>query len=178
MINFKLTDTDNNCTNCPLKKDCNKDYGTNVCSRMFVFFRALSVSGLNPKECKPFDPIVTPENVESFRRLQNISRNVDEFVEDGANLLLVGPTGTGKTRSAIKIMLNYLSYMSKVHPSRLIKQYDDETFIPTIFVVRGFDIPNTMLDHDAYTKLRQHVLDADIVLFDDLGTKQYNDNMR
>ena len=177
MINFKLSDIDNNCTNCPLKKDCGRDIGADVCARMFVFFRALSVSNLSPSECVPFNPIVAPENIESFRRLQNISRNIYEFVSEGNNLLLMGPTGTGKTRSAIKLMLNYLAYMSKIKQSRLIKQYEDETFIPTIYVLRAMDVYMTMLDMDKYKDIRRKVFDADIVLIDDIGNKSMTDAM-
>jgi len=170
MMNFNYN-SDNPCESCPFPCGENKS----ICSRLFYFMQALKVSNLNPEECTPFRPTLDTHNEKSMLRLQNISDNIDEFVEGGNNLFINGPTGVGKTAFSIKIMLNYLNYICKHNLKSKVCRNNPEDLsklLPCIYIVRSHDIANTMWDFDKYLELREEVANAYIVLFDDICTKQ------
>lgn len=170
MIDFKYN-ADNPCESCPFPCGENKS----ICSRLFYFMQALKVSNLNPEECTPFRPTLDKYNKEPMLRLQNISDNIIEFVDEGNNLFINGPTGVGKTAFSIKIMLNYLNYICKHNLKSKVCRNDPEDLarlLPCIYIVRSHDIANTMWDFDKYLELRENVSNAYIVLFDDVCTKK------
>lgn len=174
MENFRLSQRDNNCTNCPFKSVCSEDYGTKCCNRLFVFMRALSVSNLQPLQCKPFKYETDVIDKEAYEKLEYINKHIEEFVYDGFNLKIQGKVGTGKTRWAIKLMLNYLSNMSTRAQTHLVRQYDDLSFKPTILFVDYKSIYTTLFDNDNYLHFTEQVKDADLVVFDDIGAGTQN----
>lgn len=161
---------DNLCDDCPFTSSCENFGNNSICNRLFYFKRALSVSNLYESECVPFRPDVS-NDTKAFELLYKINSNINEFVSGGYNLMLMGKPGTGKTSSAIKLMLNYLSYLSKYNQPMLARSDEDGKYLSSVYIVRQNDLLNISCDIDAYLQLKKRVCDAYLVVFDDIGVR-------
>lgn len=171
-----IYNSDSPCESCPFQ--CGESLI--ICNRLRYFTQALKVSNLQPQECEPFMPVIDKYNRESFERLQNINDNIDEFVSEGNNLLIMGVPGVGKTSFAIKLMLNYLNYLCKYKlKSKVCRYNEDGTQLQScVYMVRANDIYSTMFDYEKYEELRKHVESAYVVTFDDICTRSMTEAMR
>lgn len=104
---------------------------------------------------------------EAFIKLKNIGENIEDFVSKGKNLLLRSSiTGNGKTLWSIRLLQNYFTkiwYLSDsdeckglfIHVPRFLLSLKD-----------AISEKSDYIDH-----IKRNVLDADLVVFDEIGTK-------
>ena len=114
---------------------------------------------------------LSPSTVDevTFRELNQIKLNINQFVTDGNNLLIYSShTGNGKTSWATKILLEYINKNGKVMFSNTC---------PGLFInVSNFlnkkklAISDSSLLNEVHTT-EQKILNANLVIFDDLGVK-------
>jgi DNA replication protein DnaC len=103
---------------------------------------------------------------EAFLKLRDIEQNIEKFVEDGENLYLHSKTcGNGKTEWALRMLQSYVS--------KIWHKSDLRCRVLFISVSRYLlALKDNISNINEYaTHINKNVLDADIVVFDDLATK-------
>ena len=103
---------------------------------------------------------------EAFISLKNIETNIETFVKEGNNLYLHSRTcGNGKTEWAVRLLQ---SYVGKIwHKSDLRCRVLFISVSKYLLALKD-NISNT---NDYAVHINRNVMDADIVVFDDLATK-------
>lgn len=107
---------------------------------------------LYPAEC----------DLEAFRTLNEIKKNIVEFVEKGSNLLIASRyTGNGKTSWAIKILLKYLDC---IWAGNGFRQRALFIHVPTLLAkLKDFNDPNLQ-------QLKDSIMKVDLVVWDDIAS--------
>jgi len=101
-----------------------------------------------------------------FDTLKNIETNIEEFVHEGRNLYLHSTTcGNGKTAWAVRMIQ---SYLNKIWISTDLKCKALFINVPRFLLTLKDSISNSSdyIDH-----IKKYVLDADIVVWDEIGVK-------
>lgn len=125
---------------------------------------------LTEKQQYPIKLYVEDADRENYRQLNEIKKDIKNFVSNGRNLLISSPiTGNGKTQWAIKLLMAYFNN---------IWAEDD-------FTVRGLfvsvpkllnELKESITDRKEYVEhIKHHIMRADIVVWDELGTKNLTD---
>lgn len=154
---------------CPYRKVC-KLYDTQDCNgsciRYMKMHYLLENSLLTKKQQSPAKLLPDDVDIKAYEDLDAIKRNIVEFVNSGKNLVICSAsTGNGKTTWAVKLIMKYFS----------------EIWSTDSFNTRGLFInvakylselkSNISQKSDYISHIRENVLDADIVIWDDLGSK-------
>lgn len=103
---------------------------------------------------------------EAFERLKDIELNILDFVGSGSSLFLHSASvGCGKTSWLLRL-LN--SYLGKVWPSSGLSCRGLFISVPRFFISlkESLSKQSDYIDH-----IRSNILDADLVIFDEVGTK-------
>lgn len=103
---------------------------------------------------------------ETFEYVANISKNVLKFVEIGGNLYIHSKQcGNGKTSLALRLVQ---SYLDKIWPTSPLTCRVLFINVPRYLL----EIKNNISEKSDYIEhIRKNVLDADLVVWDDIGTK-------
>jgi DNA replication protein DnaC len=144
--------------------NCNKGY----CERQYRLDCLFNKSLLTETQRKPkiLKTDADKTDLEAFRYLADIGKNIDKFVEAGHNLYIHSYIcGNGKTSWAIK----------------LLKAYFGKIWHKSNFECQGLfvSVPKYLLElkaniagHSEYAEfVNKHILSADLVVWDDIAAK-------
>ena len=121
-------------------------------------------SNLPKSKQKPITLYANEDDLDAYMRLDNIRKNIVEFVHSGKHLYITGQyPGNGKTSWAIKLMHRYFDQI----------WYGNGLNIRALFIsvpmfllnCKNFD--NKSLEFD---ELKQNIMKVDLVIWDDIGS--------
>lgn len=155
-------------SNCWLKDNCNqKDCGS-FCIRYFKlkYLYENALIPLNQRKHVKFVLDSTCADREAFTKLKNISDNIEDFVKEGKNLYIHSTQcGNGKTQWGLRMVQSYFNniwYKSDLTCRALF------IHVPT-FLISLKD--NISTKNDYIEHIKKYVLDCDLILWDEIGTK-------
>lgn len=158
---------------CWLYDKCNhKDCDSPFCLRKYKL-DVLCTEALLSESQKKFFPLkidTDGTDLEEFKRLSNIEKNIDVFVAEKQNLYIHSSTcGNGKSSWAIRILL---SYLNKIWPQTELGCKVLFISVPRFLLASKDKISakNEYFDHIKYNYQQ-----ADIVVWDDIATKMATD---
>lgn len=155
---------------CWLKENCkclhcNDEAGCLILFKMDYLYNEAHISD---RQRKYIDLHIDSDGTDynEFIKLKKIQDNVEDFVNDGGQLYLHSPyTGNGKTSWAL----------------RIIQTYFKKIWLKTELKCRGLFVnvsayltamkANISERNEYYQHIKDNLLDADIVIWDDIGTK-------
>ena len=118
-------------------------------------------SGLPKAKYKPIELFATKENVDIFRYLADIRKNITDFVDEGRNLYIGSlSTGTGKTSWAIKMLQTYFHYRAVGNHGRVIGMFVSTTEL--LLQLKDFNNPLPQ-------EYKDNLINADLVIWDDIA---------
>lgn len=146
----------------------------NKCNDICVMYRALrgciKNSGIPKDYIYPAKLKAIKADLLAFQKLNNIKRDIQEFVKQGDNLLIYSAgCGNGKTTWACKILINYFCTI------------EDGNFIDTrgLFInVIEFLINNRLSREQSdyeFINLLNKIKKVDLIVWDELGIKKLTD---
>ena len=161
------------CKNCWLKDDCN-DSGysctNSFCVKNFKLSKLYDNALISSKQRQKIDLKLDDDQVndeENFDYLHSVEENIVNFVNVGGNLYIHSSiTGNGKTSWALRMVQAYFSkiwYEASIEDCRALF-----INVPRYLLALKDNISQRS-DYVQYIK--EHVLDADIVIWDEVGTK-------
>lgn len=154
---------------CWWKSVCGK-YGERDCNGCCIRYMKMHylVNNALLTDAQQYPKPLKPDNVDldAFMELLNIKNNIYDFVKEGKNLLIYSEkTGNGKTQWSLKMMMKYLS----------------QIWSTDSFTVRGLFVSvarlcsslkyNALTDEDYLKHIKDNILEADLVIWDDIGLK-------
>ena len=153
------------------KKYCNQACGVSeetYCPRIskvdYLFNEAL----IPIKQRKKFPLRVDADGTDTdvFKQLKLVEQNIEKFIETGSNLFIYSPTaGNGKTSWAIRLIQAHIEniwYKSDLTCRALFIS------VPRYLIA----IKNNISNNDEYAQhIQKNILEADLVVFDDIATK-------
>lgn len=155
--------------NCPFKHNCNGvDCNKDFCMRKYRLGYLYDNSLLTDKQ-RQFKSLRVDSDgtdLHEFQKLANLEKNMDKFVENGANLYLHSYNcGNGKTSWAIRLLTGYFNKI----------WYKSNFGCQGMFI----SVPRYLLalkenisGHNDYAEfVNKYVLDADLIVWDDIATK-------
>ena len=106
-------------------------------------------------------------DAEAFKALKDIENNIEEFIKNGSNLYLHSiNAGNGKSSWSLRLVQTYFNKIWLTSPLKCRALFIN---VPR-FLLSLKD--NITLKSDYITHIKEHVLEADIVIWDDIATKQ------
>lgn len=148
---------------CTKKENCSSDI---TCPRHFKMCYLVHMATMKGKQ--KYTIQLYPDDVDynSFVRLKEIQKNIEQFVNDGKNLLIYSKgTGNGKTEWAKKFILSWFG----------------EIWHKTDFKCRGLFISmpqlmqamkeNISKENEYFQYVNQEIANADLVIWDELNYK-------
>lgn len=164
MENLKNCLSFHNCNH----KDCDKDF----CLRKYKLDYLYESSLLAPSQRKVINILVDEDgtDLEEFKQLAQIQKEIEDFVAEGKNLYLHSSNcGNSKTTWAV----------------RLIQSYFDKIWYKTSLTCKALfiSVPRFLLalkdnisaKSDYVTYIKDNIMNADLVVWDDLGAKIASD---
>lgn len=155
---------------CWIQKRCKKypNCDTDFCLKLFKIDE-LCTRALLTKEQRHKKKLWLDGNgldKSAFTYLKGIEDNAEKFVSQGNNLYIYSPiTGNGKTAWSLRILL---SYIEKCWYKADIKSIALFVNIPRFLL----SLKHNISEYDQYyNDVKEAILDADLVVFDELGTK-------
>ena len=155
--------------NCPYKNKCNGvDCDKDFCMRKYRLDCLYDNSLLTDRQ-RQVGKLFTDQDgtdLHEFQKLANLEKNVEEFVSAGANLYIHSYNcGNGKTSWSIRLMM---AYFGKIW-------YKSNFSCQALFI----SVPRYLLalkesisgKNEYADFVNKHVLDADLVVWDDIATK-------
>lgn len=151
-----------------LNTDAECKESTVYCPKLFRIDYLYNESLLSPKQrvhkALRFDADGTDRT--AFVKLKEIEQNIEKFVEDGQSLYLHSHIcGNGKTEWSVRLLQSYIN--------KIWHKSDLRCRVLFISVSRYLlALKNNISNTDEYAEhINKNVLSADIVVFDDLATK-------
>ena len=147
---------------CPLYDDkCSAG-----CVRFLKMHFLANNALLTKKQQHPASLIAEPIDKESFIKLNNIKKDIKNYVDKGNNLLIHSKiTGNGKTEWCLKLLM---SYFDKIWA-------EDDFTVRGLFVSvpRLFNCIRENIDEnsDYFKHIKSNFYEADIVVWDEIGLK-------
>ena len=154
--------------NCWYKDVC-KHFNTKKCTSNCIRYNEMYflMEMSNIPKAKQFknELVPGPEDVNNFKFLADIKKDIVNFVKDGENLYIYSQNfGNGKTTWAIKIMQ---AYFDKIWLGNGFNIRGLFVHVPT-FLTKCKDVISNK-DAD-FEKLKLRLLDVDLVIWDDIAT--------
>lgn len=107
---------------------------------------------------------------DAFIRLKDIKDDIKSWVQSGKSLYIFSDTcGNGKTSWAIKLML---AFFNEIWPGNGFRRRGIFISVPE-FMDRSRELINNR--DDEFAKLRQDILDCDLVIWDDITSTKLTD---
>lgn len=154
--------------NCWLKNECNQCDCNGFCLRLFKLDYLYNEALISLLQRRPI-VLTTDSDLcddEAFSILKGISDNVETFVKEGKNLYIhSSTTGNGKTSWALRIVQ---SYFNKIWYASELKCRALFISVPRLLIELKNNIENKS---DYIEHIKNNILDADIVIWDDIATK-------
>lgn len=161
---------------CYLQNTCWKYHNTDAecktqaiyCPRLFRMNYLFDESLMSIKQRQYISLRIDEDGTdrEAFTRLKSIEQNIEEFVDSGTNLYLHSLTcGNGKTAWSLRLLQSYVGkiwYKSDLRCRVLFVN------VPRFILALKDSISatNEYIEH-----IKKHIFDADLVVFDEVGTK-------
>lgn len=158
---------------CPYNDVCsvlNTGECNSGCVRYMEMDYLLYMSRIPKSKYLPTKLIPEEIDLDSFRRLNNVRKDITNFVKDGCSLYIYSTnTGNGKTSWAIKLLLKYFDCI-----------WSGNGFTP-----RGLflNVPqflrmvteNVVNPTDEFIELKKLISSVDLVVWDDVGSTKLSD---
>ena len=153
---------------CWYKNVCNY-YKTDKCNNNCIRYNEMYylMENSNIPKAKQFKNklIPLPEDVENFQFLNNIKKDILNFVHEGENLYIYSAEfGNGKTTWAIKLMQAYFDKCWLGNGFRIRGLF---IHVPT-FLTKCKDVISNK--DNEFEELKQNLLTVDLVIWDDIAT--------
>ena len=148
--------------------DC-KD--TSFCVKLFKMEQLYSNSLLPVSKWVPFQLRIDKDGTdrEEFTKLSSMCSNIEDFVNSGKNLYLYSTVcGNGKTSWAIRFIQSYFDkiwYTASTDTDCCKALFIN---IPNFFIQLKDNISKKV---DNIEQIKEHIFEADLVVWDDVGTK-------
>lgn len=157
---------------CWYKNTCKnyQDYCTNNCIR-FAEMEFLINSAKIPKGNQFKNKLIPSQiDVENFKKLNELKKNVLDFVNNGDNLYIYSSNfGNGKTSWAIKILQ---SYFDKIWAGNGFKQRGLFIHVPS-FLTKFKEVINKK--DEEFEEIKDKLIDVDLVIWDDIAASKLTD---
>ena len=171
-----------NIQNCWYNKVCKK-FNTEECNDTCIRFTEMNhlmkYSGLPENMRKPQILNAVPEDLNAYKRLNDIKNNIKQFVDEGKNLYIYSETtGNGKTTWAIKLLQSYFNEIWAGNGLR-IRGF----FIPTqayLIDKKNLQFNNVSNDYKLFTVedefgndllTTKNIINSDVIVWDDFVIK-------
>lgn len=158
-----LTDT---CKKAREKTSCGSEQS--FCQKLFKMEYLYTESQLSKNQWKHIGLRYDEDGTdrENFVQLKEISSNIEEFVKNGNNLYIHSAIcGNGKTAWSIRLMQCYFASIWHKCDFSCHGLYIN---VPRYLI----ELKNSISNPSAYVdKIKENVLNADLVIFDEIGTK-------
>lgn len=154
--------------NCWLKNECNQCDCNNFCLRLFKldYLYEEALISLPQRKRRVLTTDDDKSDSQAFHILKDISDNIETFVAEGKNVYIhSATTGNGKTSWALRLIQEYFNkiwYQSELTCRALFIS------VPRLLIELKNNIENKS---DYVQHIKEHILDADIVIWDDIATK-------
>ena len=156
-------------TNCPYRNNCNGiDCGKDFCMRKYRLDCLYNSSLLtdSQRQAKKLFTDADGTDLDQFKQLAQIEKNIEGFVKEGANMYLHSYNcGNGKTSWSIRFIT---AYFNKIWARTEVKCRVLFISVPRFLLALKDDI-TTKNAYVAYIK--ENVLEADLVIWDDIAAK-------
>lgn len=114
--------------------------------------------------------IPSPIDIENFKFLAEIKKNILDFVDNGENLYIFSSTfGNGKTTWSIKIMQ---SYFNKIWAGNGFTQRGLFIHVPS-FLTKFKEVINKK--DEEFEDMKKQLLEVDLVIWDDIAASKLTD---
>ena len=144
---------------------CQMDNSCDSCIRYAEMHYLMENSGIPTVRQKPVTLIPDDIDYDAFCTLQDVKDTIEDFVNNGENLLICGYTGNGKTSWAIKILLKYFDCIWAGNGFRVRGMF---VHVPTLLSkLKNFENPLLKSYRDNLSK-------ADLIIWDEIGTSISN----
>ena len=118
-------------------------------------------SGLPKAKYNPIELIATSDTINSFRRLADIRKSIEQFVSEGNNLYICGANpGTGKTSWAIKILQTYFHHVAVGNYGTVKGMFVQTTGL--LLQLKDFNNPISQ-------EYKDNLFNADLIVWDDIA---------
>lgn len=153
---------------CWLKDKCNHKDCDKFCVRLFKLDKLYDEALIPLKQRYHIDFILDNNGTdrEAFKKLKNISDNIEDFVKQGKNLYIHSTQcGNAKSSWAIRMIQ---SYFNTIWPKSDLKCKALFIHVPTFLLSLKDNITNK---NEYIEHIKQNVLNCDLVVWDEIGTK-------
>ena len=156
--------------NCWLKNNCNKCDCNTFCIRLFkldyLYSQAL-IELPQRKYIELYTDVGDKNDKDQFKKLKAISQKIEEFVSSGENIYIHSRScGNGKTSWALRLVQEYFNkiwFKSELRCRALFIS------VPKLLIA----LKDNIEEKDEYVRhIKENILKADIVIWDDIATKQ------
>lgn len=150
--------------NCWYRTGCNEPCNPKICVKYIEMSYLMENSNLPKAKQRTIKLSIPSKDKGAYLRLDEIRKNMDEFVSEGRNLYIGSSnTGTGKTSWAIKLMHNYFN---QIWDGNGLRERAVFVHVPTFLMkCKFFDGQ----DKD-FVKLRKLIETVDLVVWDDIAS--------
>ena len=161
------------CDNCFTNHKCIKySKGTRLdcafCIKQFKLSSLYDLALISEKQRRHTDLHIDADGTdrEAFVQLKAIENNINSFIQSGQNLYLYSVNcGNGKTSWALRFAQ---SYMNSIWYSSVIDCKVLFINVPKFFLMLKDNISHT---NEYIAHIKKYVVDCDLVIWDDIGTK-------
>lgn len=154
--------------NCWLLNECSKVDCDGFCLRRFKLNYLYDEAMISQKQRQRVEFVLDKDNsdAENFEYLSQIEKNILGFVNQGGNLYISSSiTGNGKTSWALRLVQAYFNAIWLKCPLECKALFIN---VPRYLLA----IKDNISEKSEYVQhIKENVLDADIVVWDEVGTK-------
>ncbi len=153
---------------CWLKEECNQKDCDRFCLRYFKLDYLYEQALITLEQRKRINFMLDEKETdrEAFERLKIINDNIVEFIKEGKNVYLHSINcGNGKTAWALRLVQDYFN---NIWPSSDLRCRALFIHVPTFLLALK---DNISVKNDCITHIKENILECDIVIWDEIGTK-------
>lgn len=153
---------------CWMHDSCKNKCDNNFCIKLFKLDYLFNQALITPSQRKHINLRVDSDgtDLEVFKTLKNIEMNIDEFVLDGKNLYIHSEqSGNGKSAWSLRLIQ---AYFNKIWQTSDLKCRALFINVPRFLLTLKDNISH---ENDYINHIKQNVLNADIVVWDEVGVK-------
>lgn len=153
---------------CWMHDSCKNKCDNNFCIKLFKLDYLFNQALITPSQRKHINLRVDSDgtDLEVFKILKNIEINIDDFVLDGKNLYIHSEqSGNGKSAWSLRLIQ---AYFNKIWQTSDLKCRALFINVPRFLLTLKDNISH---ENDYINHIKQNVLNADIVVWDEVGVK-------
>lgn len=156
------------CKYCEFNDQCTHSF----CMQRFKKDQLYKYTLLSPIQCKhvALRPDADGTDRDKFVQLKEIEDNIENFVKEGKNLYIHSNTpGNGKSAWSIRMIQAYINKIWFKSPIECKALFIN---IPDFFLQLKSNLYN---DNEELNEIKENLLKADLVVWDEIGTKMLTD---